>query len=197
MPTSGTGHPSRDALLRDSYNQLREQRGVTLESFVLALNDLVHAVCPLKVADQPALRSFTAVTPEMTRAIGAWTKRVQRWANGDTEFPAWLEEPWAMALEQFGDDTVRQQLINRHGMVGIKLPTAENTSACGFQAMGAIADGMGQVISIYAQMMEDGILDTNDAALAKQLMPLLKKAISDLVAGGMLVNREVFGTTVQ
>ncbi|MGJ8525207.1 hypothetical protein LMG33818_000915 [Halomonadaceae bacterium LMG 33818] len=197
MNTSDNRHPSRDALLRDSLGQLRELKGVTLDAFSFTLNALAHAMCPSKMLDQAALSSLTALDAGAVRVISAWRKRVERWSTGDTEFPAWLEEPWSLALEEYGDKNIRRALTYRHGMIGVELPKAENVNSCGFQSMGNIADGMGEVLSLFAQMMDDGVLDQNDKPIASELIPHIRKAVSVLVAGGMLVRREVLGETVQ
>lgn len=197
MPMSVNRHPSRDALLRDGFGQLKEQTGVTVDSFAHTLNSMAHAMCPMKMADQPAIDSFTAVDAQAMRVINAWRKRVERWLSGDTEFPAWLEEPWVMALEELGDTSTRQALVNRHNMIGVQVPCAECVHSSGFTSLGIVGGAMGDVVQTMAKMMVDGVLDANDAPLADEYFDHLKRAAAALAASGMLVRKEVLGKTIQ
>ncbi|MGJ8513107.1 hypothetical protein R84865_000006 [Carnimonas sp. R-84865] len=197
MPMSEDRHPSRDACLRDALNQLREQRNVSLEKFGRLLNGLSHSLCPSKTADMPCLASFTVVNDEYDNALMSWNKRVQRWSTGAVEFPAWLEEPWVMALEELGDTSTRQALVNRHNMIGVQVPCAECVHSSGFTSLGIVGGAMGDVVKTMAKMMDDGVLDANDAPLAAEYFDHLKRAAAALAASGMLVSKEVLGKTIQ
>lgn len=187
MPTSNPRHPSRDALLRDSFGQLREQRGVSVERFARTLNAIAHAMCPIKTADLPCLDSFTTIDADYDHAVMSWNKRVQRWASGAVEFPAWLEEPWATALEELGDTATRVALARRHGFMGVRRPEAGDSPACAFAALGAISTETGDVMSIVSEMLRDGSLNHNDIEHA----PTAKREIDDAISALMGIRRMI------
>lgn len=191
MHTSNPRHPSRDALLRDSLGQLREQRGVSVERFARTLNSLAHALCPAKTEDMPCLASFTEVSEAYDHAVMSWNKRVQRWASGAVEFPAWLEEPWATALEEFGDIETRIALARRHGFMGVTRPTEGAQFSCGYNALSTIASETADVMRGFAQMHEDGVIDENDADTAQNVLKEIDDAIAALVGARNLIKRDV------
>ncbi|MDT8894214.1 hypothetical protein RSO41_06060 [Halomonas sp. I1] len=191
MPTSSTRHPSRDALLRDALGQLKEQRGVSLERFARTLNILAHAMCPAKTEDMACLASFTEVSEEYDHAVMSWNKRVQRWASGAVEFPAWLEEPWMTALEELGDTENRVELVRRHGFLGVRRPQAGETPACAFAALGAVSREAGEMMGSYTGLLEDGVLDEQDAAAAPEVMKDIDNAIAALMGTRELIKQRV------
>lgn len=194
MPTSANRHPSRDALLRDGLGQLKAQRGITLDSFALMLNDIVHATVPTKMGDQPAIRSFTTLD-DASRVMSSWRKRVERWftdpQDGGTEIPAWLEEPWVTALEELGDEETRIALARRHGFLGVRAPESTANHATGFSALGAISQNTGLVMRSFPELLEDGVLDENDANDAPAVIEDLDNAIAVLMGAKALIEEKV------
>ncbi|GAA0567634.1 hypothetical protein ACFQH5_15795 [Halomonas salifodinae] len=201
MPTSANRHPSRDGLLRDALGQLRQQRGVTIDAFALTLNDMVHAMCPHKMRDQPAIRSFSVVDAACTRAINAWRKRIDRWSvdpeDGGTEIPAWLEEPWVAALEEHGDEVTRIDLARRHGFLGVRRPQEGNTCACAFAALGAVSRETGEMMGSFTGLLDDGALDERDAAAAPEALKDIDNAIAALMGARELVKQRVLRPSLQ
>lgn len=197
MPTSSTRHPSRDALMRDALGQLKEQRGLSTERFARTLNSLAHALCPTKTEDMPCLASFTEVTEEYDHAVMSWNKRVQRWASGAVEFPAWLEEPWVMALEQHGDEMTRIELARRHGFLGVRRPQEGETPACAFAALAAVSRETGDMMGSYTGLLEDGLLDEKDAAAAPEVLKDIDNAIAALMGTRELIKQRVMKPSLQ
>lgn len=195
MHTSNPRHPSRDALLRDGLGQLREQRGVSVERFARTLNSLAHALCPAKTEDMPCLASFTEVSEAYDHAVMSWNKRVQRWASGAVEFPAWLEEPWTTALEEFGDIETRTALARRHGFMGVRRPEAGDSPACAFAALGAISSETGDVLGAVSAMLADGSLNENDIKDAPAAKREIADAIGALVGIRTMIEERVEGKT--
>tara|TARA_B100000700_G_scaffold189815_1_gene209210 strand:- start:61141 stop:61746 length:606 start_codon:yes stop_codon:yes gene_type:complete len=197
MPTSSTRHPSRDALLRDALGQLKEQRGVSVERFARTLNSLAHALCPAKTEDMPCLASFTEVSEEYDHAVMSWNKRVQRWAGGAVEFPAWLEEPWMAALEELGDTENRVELARRHGFLGVRRPRQGETPACAFAALGAVSRETGEMMGSYTGLLEDGVLDEDDAEAAPEALKDIDNAIAALMGTRELIKQRVMKPSLQ
>lgn len=191
MPMSDHRHPSRDALLRDALGQLKEQRGIATERFARVLNGLAHAMCPTKAGDMPCLSSFTEVSEEYDHAVMSWNKRVQRWASGAVEFPAWLEEPWVSALEELDDSDTRIELARRHGFMGVRRPKAGDTPVCAFAALGAVSREMGEMMGSYTGLLEDGVLDENDAGAAPKALRDIDNAIAALMGTRELIKQRV------
>jgi hypothetical protein len=123
----------------------------------------------------------------------SWNKRVQRWANGTVEFPAWLEEPWAAALEELGDQWCRVELARRHGFMGVRRPEGQRTQASAFTALGAVSEGTGRVLSGVSKMLADGVLDAADRPVADQALVDIDDAIAELVATRELIRSQVYG----
>ncbi|WP_158701031.1 hypothetical protein [Phytohalomonas tamaricis] len=186
-------HPSRDALLRDALGQLCEQKGVQLTKFARVLNAMAHAMCPTKTADMPALDSFTVADHDYDTAVMSWNKRVQRWANGAVEFPAWLEEPWVTALEELSDEQCRVELARRHGFMGVRRPLASESHASAFAALGAIGRETGEVMGSFSGMLEDGVLDEKDAHAAPKALQDIDDAITALLRTKALIEERVSG----
>ena len=195
MPMSANRHPSRDGLLRDELGQLRQRRGVTIDTFALTLNDMVHAMCPHKLGDQPMIRSFATVDAACTRVINAWRKKVERWSvdpeDGGTEIPAWLEEPWMEALEELGDSENRVELVRRHGFLGVRRPRQGETPACAFAALGAVSRETGEMMGSYTGLLEDGVLDEQDAEAAPEALKDIDNAIAALMGTRELIKQRV------
>lgn len=188
-------HPSRDALLRDALGQLKEQRGIACERFARELNRQVIAACAEKAEalHLPDLGAFTSVSEEYDHAVMSWAKRVQRWASGAVEFPAWLEEPWCIALEAFGDDFARVNLVRRHGFMGVKRPESDDQMACGFAALGAISRETGDVMAVMSRMLHDKKLSPNDLPMADEALTEIDDAIVALMSTRSLIERKVLG----
>ncbi|QFT84941.1 hypothetical protein FIU88_08130 [Halomonas sp. THAF12] len=197
MPTSSTRHPSRDALMRDALGQLKEQRGLSTERFSRTLNSLAHSLCPAKTEDMPCLSSFTEVTEDYDHAVMSWNKRVQRWASGAVEFPAWLEEPWVMALEQHGDEMTRIELARRHGFLGVRRPQKGETPACAFAALAAVSRETGDMMGSYTGLLEDGLLDEKDAEAAPEVLKDIDNAIAALMGTRELIKQRVMKPSLQ
>lgn len=183
MPTSDNRHPSRDALLRDGLGQLKTQRGVSLDSFALTLNDIVHAAVPHKLGGQPAIRSFTTLE-DAARVMSSWRKRVERWftdpEDGGTEIPAWLEEPWVQALEEHGDTETRVALVRRHGYLGVSVPRGGMNHTGVASAIGSLSREHGEAIVAISRLVEmpDLSLATEEqkAAIRKELKDVIASA---------------------
>ncbi|WP_062359814.1 hypothetical protein [Vreelandella aquamarina] len=192
---SYTRHPSRDALLRDALGRLREQRGIACERFARELNRQVMACCPAKAADLhlPDLDGFTTVGDEYDHAVMSWAKRVQRWASGAVEFPAWLEEPWCAALEVFGDDFARVSLTRRHGFMGVKRPESGDEISCGFAALGEVSRETGDVMAVMSRMLHDNKLSPADLPMADEALAEIDDAIVALMSTRSLIERKVLG----
>lgn len=184
-------HPSRDALLRDALGQLKEQKGISTERFARTLNSIAHAICPMKTKDLPCLASFTEANEDYDHAVMSWNKRVQRWANGAVEFPAWLEEPWITALEGLGDTESRIFLARRHGFLGVRRPAATDTPACAFAALGAISRETGDVMGSFTGMLKDGVLDERDMQDAPEALKDIDNAIAALTGARELIKQRV------
>lgn len=197
MPTSSTRHPSRDALLRDALGQLKEQRGISTERFARELNTQAHALCSEKAADMPCLASFTQVSDEYDQAVMSWNKRVQRWASGAVEFPAWLEEPWCNALESFGDEFARVSLARRHGFMGVRRPEGSDSVANGFSALGAVGRETGAVMKAVSNMLHDNALSPSDLPEADEALSSIDDAIVALMDARSLVERKVLGRDIR
>lgn len=181
MPTSSNRHPTRDALLRDALGQLKEQRGVSNERFARVLNGLAHGMCPLKTAEMPCLSSFTEVTEEYDHAVMSWNKRVQRWATGAVEFPAWLEEPWVSALEELGDERTRTELARRHGYLGVAQSREHRDIACLLRGTGMIQQSSGGATVLMGKIACDGVIDGEDLPY----LPEAQRLLLDLAANAM------------
>ncbi|WP_110708530.1 hypothetical protein [Salinicola sp. CR57] len=193
MPMSDLRHPSRDALLRDALGQLREQRGVSVEKFARTLNAIAHATCPAKTADLPCLDSFTTIDEQYDHAVMSWNKRVQRWATGAVEFPAWLEEPWATALEELGDEEARIALARRHGFMGVRRPAVGDAPACAFAALGSVGRETGDVMGVVSEMLQDGVLDERDRQYGEQALTDIDDAVAALMSMHALIQERVMG----
>ncbi|MDF3917491.1 hypothetical protein P3W43_01330 [Salinicola salarius] len=190
---SDNRHPSRDALLRDGFGQLREQRGVSLESFAFTLNALVHAMAPAKSDKMPNLSSLGGLNAESMRTIESWRKRCERWVDGGTELPAWLEEPFVTALEEHGDTDTRVQLARRHGFMGVRRPALGDAPACAFAALGSVGRETGDVMGVVSEMLQDGVLDENDRQYGEQALTDIDDAVAALMSMRALIQERVMG----
>ena len=177
---SNLRHPTRDALLRDGLNQIREQRGISMSKFAKTLNALTHAMAPGKVSKWVDLNSLTDAD-EYASALITWHKQVERWAAGTTEFPAWLEEPWVTALEELGDEGTRAELANRHGYLAVSRHSGKGDAGSLMSGVGNLNKASGGATVLIAKIACDGVIDGDDL----QYLPEAQRILLDVAAQAM------------
>lgn len=185
-PLADPAFPTRDAVLRHGLNALREQRGISHEKFGRRLNAAIADMIPAKgqAAGIPDLDAFTLANEQYDQAMAAWNRRVNRWAAGDVDFPAWLEEPWVTALEALGDTVTRPQLAARHGYIAASMDPIEHTPLADIAALGRLTQEGGDVIVICSTMMADGQIGPEDKPLAERALNEIHEAMVALAEMG-------------
>lgn len=154
---------TRDQVLLAYANDQVSRTSLKTEYFAQALSRALHGKCPDKAEEKevPDFESelLKADTTEFLKAGGRWLKRVQRWLDGSTELPAWVEEAWVTALEPEWRDRCTNELAARYDLVGARMPQVE---FCPVSAFGRLVLHLGGAVEACSAVLADGVIDEND-----------------------------------
>ncbi|EPO9976601.1 hypothetical protein ACUJC9_006076, partial [Pseudomonas aeruginosa] len=113
---------------------------------------------------------------DYARIYKNWSKRVERWLDGDVEIPAWIEESWVQALEQPWRERALLELSGRYGLLPVRPVVAEGMDA--MKVFGALMRRLGDVAGVGTRVFDDMVLDARDG----QFLPDLINALDSTAA---------------
>ena len=118
--TSNPRHETRDAALIAIAEDMIARTSMSQDGFAERLNiELNLRAERCRAKDYPDLKALEGAATshvDYARIYKNWSKRVERWLDGDVEIPAWIEESWVQALEQPGANA-RLELSGRYGLL--------------------------------------------------------------------------------
>lgn len=174
---SGPRHQRRQDVMRYYLDRALHETPLTLEGFTEALGHAYESLVP-EFAQHVKLGGLHTRMPHVEYAarLGKQVKVVQRYMDpdGPLHFPAELEEAWVMALPDGYSQACRVELVNRHGCVGAKLPSAEG-AANPLAGTAQLTDAHGRALTLLAKVIADGVIDERDAPYAEELMVALRQ----------------------
>ena len=165
MKTSNSRHETRDGVLIAIASDMIARTSMSQEGFAERLNVELNRVAASRCEqrDYPNLKALekTASHTDYARIWKNWSKRVERWMDGDVEIPAWIEESWIAALEQPWRDRAMIELASRYGLLAVRPVGAGVTDA--LQVFAGISTNFGHVANIGGQVFADGVFNHQDA----------------------------------
>ena len=175
MDTSNFRHSlTREGVLMAFASDMIARTAISQDGFGESLNAAIFQMVPERAADRgyPDLATL-AQTADVTaygRAYKAWSKRVERWLDGDVDLPAWIEEAWVQALDPDRRERCITELAARYGLVAAREAGADG---CPVSAFGQLVSRLGDAVSRCGEVLADGKIDAQDR-------PLLPAAIETL-----------------
>ena len=171
VKTSNARHETRDGVLIAVALDMVARTSLSQDGFAEQLNYQLHDKAPQHCADKgyPDLQAMTKTADVVTygRAYKAWSKRVERWLNGDVEIPVCIEEAWVSALEQPWRDRALTQLSSRYGLLPVRQCGMNPGDA--MQVFAQLSTSFGQAAQVGGVVFADGVLDARDAEHAPEL----------------------------
>lgn len=118
----------------------------------------------------------------VARARQYW-QQLQRWI--DTEFttrmPVDFEESWVAALaEPFRSDCIRD-LAARYKLAAVSLPDGQSSPGCDMVKVATLMRGQSGVIDAIAPMVENGVIDAEDASHAPAALEAIDRQLEKLL----------------
>lgn len=164
MNMSSTRHPlTRDQVLLAYANAQIIRTAAKTPAFALALSRALHAKCPEKALEKnvPDFESeeLKCNTEAYLSDSAAWLRRVQRWVDGSTELPAWIEESWVTALEPEFRDRCINELAARYDLSGARMPRAD---FCPVSAFGRMVLHLGGAVEACSTVLADNEVNDKD-----------------------------------
>lgn len=169
---------SRDQVLVAHANEMITRTGFKSPKFAHRLNRMVVEALGAQAHDRkvPDLESIAGGDgAEFLKQADTWLKRVQRWLDGSVDFPAWLEEPWVLALEPEYRDRCTNELAARHGLVAVRQQSGD---ACPVMAFGQLVGHLGSTVEACGVVLADGKIDARDHQHLPQMIESLLAAES-------------------
>ncbi|MCE4073522.1 MULTISPECIES: hypothetical protein [Pseudomonas] len=164
MTMSSTRHPfTRDQVLLAYANSQIIRSSTKTPAFALSLSRALYGKCPEKAIEKnvPDFESEALKndTEAYLSASAAWLRRVQRWVDGSTELPAWVEEAWVNALEPEYRDRCINELAARYDLSGARMPQAD---FCPVSAFGRMVKHLGGAVEACSNVLADGEVNEKD-----------------------------------
>lgn len=164
MNMSSTRHPlTRDQVLLAYANSQIIRTASKTPAFALSLSRALHGKCQEKAIEKnvPDFESeeLKSDTEAYLSASAAWLRRVQRWVDGGTELPAWIEEAWVTALEPEYRDRCINELAARYDLSGARMPRAD---FCPVSAFGRMVLHLGGAVEACSNVLADGEINEGD-----------------------------------
>lgn len=175
MSTSNFRHSlTREGVLIAFARDMIARTAISQDGFGEALNAAIFQMVPERAADRgyPDLVALTvtADVPAYGRAFKAWSKRVERWLDGEVDLPSWIEEAWVQALDSERRERCVLELAARYGLVAAREAGADG---CPVSAFGQLVSRIGDAVTKCGQVLADGRIDAQD-------LPELPAAIETL-----------------
>lgn len=175
MSTSNFRHSvTREGVLISFARDMIARTSISQDGFAESLNTTIFQLVPERAADRgyPDLAGLT-VTADVSaygRAFKAWSKRVERWLDGEVDLPSWIEEAWVQALDPERRERCVLELAARYGLVAAREAGADG---CPVSAFGQLVSRIGDAVTKCGQVLADGKIDAQD-------LPELPAAIETL-----------------
>lgn len=164
MDTSNFRHgTTREGVLIAFARDMIARTSISQDGFAESLNAAVHHLAPERAADRgfPHLLALTATSDVAAygRAYKAWSKRVERWLDGEVDLPTWIEEAWVQALDLERRERCIAELAARYGLVAARETGADG---CPVSAFGQLVTRLGDAVTKCGQVLADGKIDAKD-----------------------------------
>jgi len=164
MDTSNFRHSTtREGVLIAFARDMIARTSISQDGFAESLNAATHHLAPERAADRgfPNLLALT-VTSDVAaygRAYKAWSKRVERWLDGEVDLPTWIEEAWVQALDLERRERCIAELAARYGLVAARETGADG---CPVSAFGQLVTRLGDAVTKCGLVLADGKIDAKD-----------------------------------
>ncbi|WP_325435603.1 hypothetical protein [Pseudomonas nitroreducens] len=154
---------TRDQVLLAYANSQIIRSSAKTPAFALSLSRALHGKCPEKAIEKNVPDFESEVLKNDTEAYlsasGAWLRRVQRWVDGSTELPVWIEEAWVTALEPEYRDRCINELAARYDLSGARMPSSD---FCPVSAFGRMVLHLGGAVEACSNVLADGEINEAD-----------------------------------
>lgn len=185
-------HPRRQDVLLDMLSQAISQTGFSESEFAVSLARRYHELVPQVHQDLPLnLPEESEDAAGYLRAVDALRKRVQRYISGHIHIPAELEEAWVAALPAPYSERCARALVRRYGFLGVAAPQATASAGDDLACVARVSSQLGGAMQRVSEMLADGKIGPEDAALAPEAIEQLMALQADSAALIERIRRQV------